>query len=74
LRDDQARLRGHTLVGEKRYVYGPEELRTIAFARQALHARRLSFLHPQDGSRLTFEAPPPADFAALLDRLGPPAV
>src|SRR3954471_16036753 len=52
----QARLRGHTLVGEKRYVYGPEELRTITFERQALHAYRLSFLHPADSRRLTFEA------------------
>jgi 23S rRNA pseudouridine1911/1915/1917 synthase len=65
----QARLRGHTLVGEKRYVYGPDALRTIPFARQALHAYRLSFLHPTDGRRLTFEAPPPPDFAALLERL-----
>ena len=65
----QARLRGHTLVGERRYVYGPDELRPIAFERQALHAHRLSFLHPSDGRRLTFEAPPPADFAALLARL-----
>lgn len=65
----QARLRGHTLVGEKRYTYGPDELRTIDFERQALHAHRLSFLHPADGRRLTFEAPPPADFAGLLDRL-----
>jgi 23S rRNA pseudouridine1911/1915/1917 synthase len=65
----QARLRGHTLVGEKRYVYGPDALRTIAFERQALHAHRLSFLHPADGRRLTFEAPPPADFVALLARL-----
>jgi 23S rRNA pseudouridine1911/1915/1917 synthase len=65
----QARLRGHTLVGEKRYVYGPEEIRTIPFERQALHAFRLSFLHPVDGRRLTFEAPLPADFEALLARL-----
>jgi 23S rRNA pseudouridine1911/1915/1917 synthase len=65
----QARLRGHTLVGEQRYVYGPETLRTIEFGRQALHARRLSFLHPEDGRRLAFEAPPPADFQELLDRL-----
>ena len=47
----QARLRGHTLVGERRYVYGPDALRPIAFARQALHAYRLSFLHPSDGRR-----------------------
>jgi 23S rRNA pseudouridine1911/1915/1917 synthase len=65
----QARLRGHTLVGEKRYVYGPDEIRSIPFARQALHAFRLSFLHPADGTRLTYEAPPPADFEALLARL-----
>ena len=65
----QARLRGHTLVGEKRYVYGPDALRTIRFERQALHARRLSFLHPADGRPLTFDAPPPADFDALLARL-----
>ena len=65
----QARLRGHTLVGEQRYVYGPDAIRTIPFERQALHAHRLSFLHPTDGRRLTFEAPPPPDFAALLARL-----
>jgi 23S rRNA pseudouridine1911/1915/1917 synthase len=65
----QARLRGHTLVGEKRYVYGPDAIRPIPFERQALHAYRLSFLHPSDGRRLSFEAPPPADFAALLARL-----
>ena len=65
----QARLRGHTLVGEKRYVYGPEEIRPIPFERQALHAHRLSFLHPSDGRRLSFESPPPSDFAALLSRL-----
>ena len=48
----QARLRGHTLVGERRYVFGPDALRPIAFARQALHAYRLSFLHPSDGRPL----------------------
>ena len=41
----QARLRGHTLVGERRYVYGPDELRPIPFSRQALHAYRLAFVH-----------------------------
>jgi 23S rRNA pseudouridine1911/1915/1917 synthase len=65
----QARLRGHTLIGEQRYVYGPAELRPIAFARQALHARHLAFAHPDDGRPLTFEAELPADMAALLTRL-----
>jgi 23S rRNA pseudouridine1911/1915/1917 synthase len=65
----QARLRGHTLVGEKRYVYGPDALRPIAFTRQALHARRLVFRHPSDDRRLEFEAPLPRDMADLLARL-----
>ena len=65
----QARLRGHTLVGEERYVYGPDTLRAIPFGRQALHAYRLRCTHPADGSTLTFEAPPPADFQDLLTRL-----
>ncbi|MEO8520313.1 MAG: RluA family pseudouridine synthase, partial [Acidobacteriota bacterium] len=53
----QARLRGHTLVGEERYVYGPEILRPIPFQRQALHASRLGFLHPEDGRQMELEAP-----------------
>ena len=65
----QARLRGHTLVGEQRYVFGPDSLRPIAFPRQALHAWRLAFVHPADARPLTFEAPLPPDFAGLLDRL-----
>ena len=65
----QARLRGHTLVGERRYTFGPETLRPIVFGRQALHARVLGFRHPADGRLLRFEAPPPADFVELLKRL-----
>ncbi len=65
----QAAVRGHTLVGEKRYVSGPEERRTIPFERQALHAYRLEFRHPIGGTELQFEAPPPRDFKELLRRL-----
>jgi 23S rRNA pseudouridine1911/1915/1917 synthase len=65
----QARLRGHTLVGEERYTYGPGALRPIAFGRHALHARRLSFRHPSDDRLMTFEAELPNDFAELLARL-----
>jgi 23S rRNA pseudouridine1911/1915/1917 synthase len=65
----QARLRGHTLVGERRYVFGPELLRPVEFARQALHAGRLAFCHPADGRRLAFEAPVPRDFADLVAEL-----
>jgi RluA family pseudouridine synthase len=65
----QARLRGHTLVGETRYTYGPDTLRAIQFERHALHAWKLGFDHPIDGRPLEFQAPPPADFQALLERL-----
>lgn len=65
----QARLRGHTIVGERRYVFGPDSLRPIEFPRQALHAYRLGFCHPADGRLLQFEAPLPADLTGLMERL-----
>jgi len=39
------------------------------FRRQALHAERLSFEHPGSHEMVSFEAPQPADFAALLEAL-----
>ena len=39
------------------------------FRRQALHAARLEFTHPHNATALQFDAPPPADFAALLEAL-----
>ena len=65
----QARLHGHVLVGEQRYVFGPESTRPIEFARQALHARHLALEHPSSGRRLTFEAPVPQDIERLLNEL-----
>jgi 23S rRNA pseudouridine1911/1915/1917 synthase len=65
----QARLRGHTLVGERRYVFGPETLRPIPFGRQALHAYQLTLRHPDDERTLELQAPPPPDFLDLLARL-----
>jgi len=65
----QARLRGHTLVGEQRYVFGPAEMRPIDFARQALHAGRLTVKHPVTGRALTFEAPLPQDLKKLIAAL-----
>jgi 23S rRNA pseudouridine1911/1915/1917 synthase len=41
----------------------------IVLARQALHARRLTFEHPETGESLSFEAPWPADLQAVLDEL-----
>ena len=65
----QARLRGHTLVGERRYIFGPDELRPITFPRQALHAHRLTLRHPTDDCEMSFEVPLPDDIAALVARL-----
>jgi 23S rRNA pseudouridine1911/1915/1917 synthase len=67
----QARLRGHTLVGEQRYIYGPDALRTIEFPRQALHAFRLAFRHPDDDREMRFEAPLPDDLTTLIAHLRP---
>ena len=65
----QAHLRGHSLVGEQRYVADRDEFRSIPFGRQALHASHISFNHTMDGRKLEFEAPLPADFLDLLQRL-----
>jgi 23S rRNA pseudouridine1911/1915/1917 synthase len=65
----QARLHGHTLIGEARYTYGPEALRPIEFPRQALHAHRLAFRHPLTGQPLSFEVPLPVDMQALISSL-----
>jgi 23S rRNA pseudouridine1911/1915/1917 synthase len=53
---------GHPLEGDP--VYGGKGARRLE--RQALHAWRLAFVHPATGETLRFEAPPPADFEALL--------
>ncbi|MBO9708311.1 MAG: RluA family pseudouridine synthase [Caulobacter sp.] len=42
-----------------------EALRETGFARQALHAAVLGFVHPITGETLRFETPPPPDMAAL---------
>lgn len=65
----QAGLRGHPLVGERRYVFDSDRLQQIEFPRQALHAYRLTFRHPGDGRELRFEAPFPTDMTDLVARL-----
>ncbi len=37
------------------------------FRRQALHAQKLSFIHPGSGEQVGWEVEPPADFIELLD-------
>ncbi len=55
---------GHPVVGDRVYGVGGE----LGIARQALHAWRLRIRHPATGAGLTFEAPPPADFTAAVER------
>ena len=66
----QAALRGHALVGERRYGESARRAERIRFERQALHAWRLELVHPR-GDRMVFEAPVPPDFTSLLARLRP---
>ena len=58
---------GHPLLGDT--VYGSKKP-VPGLAGQCLHARRLSFLHPRTGRRLTVECPLPDWFTAILRRLG----
>jgi len=59
---------GHPIVGDP--VYRARRGSPIEglpdIGRQALHARRLGFIHPASSRALTFEAPPPEDFNNLL--------
>jgi 23S rRNA pseudouridine1911/1915/1917 synthase len=68
--------RRHALVGDP--VYGgrlalpagasePLIAALRGFRRQALHATRLGFEHPESGESLSFEVPPPDDFQVLID-------
>jgi 23S rRNA pseudouridine1911/1915/1917 synthase len=57
---------GHPIVGDPVYGAGYPDL---GIERQALHAARLRFVHPVNGTPLSFDAPWPADFAALVARL-----
>ena len=70
--------RGYPVVGDA--VYGnASKIRSITDAvlkaqfkvlnRQALHAARLSFTHPQSGEKVVFEAAMPEDMASLCAQL-----
>ena len=57
---------GHPLLGDT--VYGAKKP-VPGLAGQCLHARKLSFVHPRTGERMTVECPLPGWFTAVLDRL-----
>jgi 23S rRNA pseudouridine1911/1915/1917 synthase len=68
---------GHPLVGDMEYGSAfktkanklAEPLKQVVtdFARQALHARLLTFAHPADDVIMSFEAPLPKDMAELVE-------
>ncbi len=57
--------KGHPLIGDR--LYGGAK--TPPFPRQALHAYKLAFLHPDSGETMRFEVALPADMQALIDGL-----
>jgi 23S rRNA pseudouridine1911/1915/1917 synthase len=57
---------GHPLLADALYGGAP----AAGLQRQALHAFRLAFLHPQTGGALDLRAPLPADMAAALQAWG----
>jgi len=64
---------GHALMGDPVYGRTPKPLRPLldqlGFARQALHAAELGFVHPASGETLRFQADLPPDIAELIDQL-----
>jgi len=56
---------GYPIVGDP--VYGKKN--SFDFLRQALHARRLAFLHPSTEKRISFQQSLPEDFEKLLNEL-----
>lgn len=65
--------KGHPLLGDP--VYGRSHsrhavaLRSLGFARQALHAARLGFIHPVTGDNVRCDSPLPPDMQELFTRL-----
>ena len=64
---------GHALLGDPVYSRTPKGLRAVlaelAFARQALHAAVLGFIHPVSAEVLRFTSDMPEDMRALLAHL-----
>jgi 23S rRNA pseudouridine1911/1915/1917 synthase len=67
---------GHALVGDPVYggrrrvsekTLGPVAAEVNGFARQALHAATLGFVHPVSGEEMEFAAALPDDMARLID-------
>ena len=70
MREARHPLAGDPVYGNPRHACSPAVKETVKqLARQALHAHRLSFIHPKSGEWLSFEAPIPAAMYHLLSVL-----
>ena len=56
----------HPCVGDRLYGADPVLAARLGMARQWLHAVRLGFAHPGDGTKVEFASPYPADLANAL--------
>ena len=64
---------GHSLLGDPAYGRTPTPLKAVltelGFARQALHAATLGFVHPVTQEKLSFHSALPPDIVDLIGRL-----
>lgn len=63
---------GHPIVGDAQYGGGSARALPIPVERQMLHAETIAFTHPGTGASMSFTAPWPADFKALVTALRNP--
>lgn len=57
---------GHSVVGDKAYGIKNER---FTLSGQLLHAKEISFIHPETGETMTFSCPLPEDFSSVLEIL-----
>jgi 23S rRNA pseudouridine1911/1915/1917 synthase len=58
--------------GRKKFAAGTTEVvkkEILKFPRQALHAKKLEFIHPQSGKRVNYSAKTPKDLLHLIELL-----
>ena len=63
---------GHPLLGDETYGGGKtqfEKANKSLISGQALHAKRLTLVHPKTKEEMCFESPLPPDFEKLLEKL-----
>ena len=61
---------GHPLLGDEVYGNGYCPFPGMKLEGQVLHAKTIGFIHPSTGAYMEFDAPLPAYFRELLEKLG----